>query len=103
MQLAYVELLYDTGRREEALQRIDQLIAFSPQSPIAYFWRAKVLLQLQRTGEAAKAAEESIRLQPNLPLAHSLLLRIYQMQGRTQEAAEQAQWLSDYQRRMESR
>ena len=103
LQLAYVELLYDAGRREEALQRVDQLIAVAAQAPTAYFWRAKVLLQLQRTHEAAKAAEESIRLQPNLPEAHSLLLRIYQMQGRTPEAGEQAQWLSDYQRRMESR
>jgi len=85
------------------LQRVDQLIAVAPQAPTAYFWRAKVLLQLQRTDEAVKAAEESIRVQPNLPEAHSLLLRIYQMQGRTPEAAEQAQWLTDYQRRVESR
>lgn len=102
LQLAYVELLYDTGRPDQALQKIDQLIATEPGAPMAYFWRAKVLLQLQRLGEAAKAAEESIRLQPNLPFAHNLLIRIYQMQGRTREAAEQAQWLSDYQRRVES-
>jgi tetratricopeptide (TPR) repeat protein len=70
---------------------------------MAYFWRAKILLRLQRMDEAAKAAEECVRLQPNLPLAHNLLVRIYQKQGRTQEAAEQAKWLSDYQRRMESR
>jgi predicted CXXCH cytochrome family protein len=99
LQLALVELLYETGRAEEALKRIDEVIASSPQTPMAYFWRARVLLQLRRTDEAASAAEESIRLQPEIPAAHNLLIRIYQMQGRTQEAAEQAQWLRDYERR----
>lgn len=103
LQLAWAELLYDTGRPQEALQRVDQLIAAVPQAPMAYVWRAKVLLQLQRPDQAAQAAEESIRLQPDLPAAHNLLIRIYQLQGRTREAAQQAQWLRDYQRRLESR
>jgi tetratricopeptide (TPR) repeat protein len=102
LQLAYVELLSDTGRAEEAQKRIDQVIAAVPNSPMAFFWRAKVLLQLHRTAEAAGAAEESIRLQPQLPEAHNLLVRIYQMQGRTKEAAQQAEWLRDYQRRTQS-
>jgi predicted CXXCH cytochrome family protein len=103
LQLAYVELLYDTGRQQEALQRVDQLMAAVPKLPMAYFWRAKVLLQLQRTDDAAKAAEEAVRLQPDLPAVHNVLIRIYQKQGRTQEAAQQAQWVSEYQRRMQSR
>ncbi len=69
---------------------------------MAYFWQAKVLLQLHRVDEAARAAEESIRLQPELPAGHNLLIGIYQMQGRTKEAAEQAAWLRDYERRIES-
>jgi predicted CXXCH cytochrome family protein len=99
LQLAYVELLSEAGRTEEARQRIDNVIADVPNAALAYFWRAKVLLQLQRTPEAAGAAEESIRLQPELPQAHNLLVRIYQMQGRTKEATDQAEWLRDYQRR----
>lgn len=102
LQLAYVELLSDTGRAEEARKRVDQAIAAVPNSPLAHFWRAKVLLELHRTAEAAGAAEESIRLQPQLPEAHNLLVRIYQMQGRTKEAAQQAEWLRDYQRRTQS-
>lgn len=102
LQLAFVELLDETGRTEEALKRIDQLIAAVPKAPMAHFWRARVLLQLHRSDDAASAAEESVRLQPELPLAHTLLIRIYQMQGRTKEAAQQAQWLRDYERRMES-
>ncbi len=102
LQLAYVELLSDTGRAEEAQKRIDQVIAAVPDSPMAFFWKAKVLLELHRTSEAAGAAEESIRLQPQLPEAHNLLVRIYQMQGRTKEAAQQAEWLRDYQRRTQS-
>jgi len=102
LQLAYVELLSDTGRAGEAQKRIDQVIAAVPDSPMAFFWKAKVLLELHRTAEAAGAAEESIRLQPQLPEAHNLLVRIYQMQGRTKEAAQQAEWLRDYQRRTQS-
>ncbi len=103
LQLAFVELLYETGRAEEALKQIDAVIAAAPATPMAHLWRARVLLQLHRTDEAARAAEESIRLLPELPPAHNLLLRIYQMQGRTKEAAEQAKWLRDYQQRTESR
>jgi predicted CXXCH cytochrome family protein len=103
LELAFVELLYETGRPEEALKQIDNTIKAAPRAPMAYFWRAKVLLQLHRTDEAASAAEESVRLLPDLPLAHNLLLRIYLMQGRTKEAAQQAEWLREYQRRMESR
>jgi predicted CXXCH cytochrome family protein len=101
LQLAFAELFYETGRAEEALKRIDEVIAAAPQAPMAYFWRAKVLLQLHRTAEAASAAEEAVRLLPELPLAHNLLIRIYQMQGRTKEAAEQVQWLRNYERRKE--
>jgi tetratricopeptide (TPR) repeat protein len=103
LQLAYVELLYETGRPEDALKRVDDLIAAVPKAPMAYFWRAKVLLQLHRIDEAAKAAEESIRLLPDLPEAHNLLIRIYQMQGRSTEAAQQAEWVKDYERRMQAR
>ena len=102
LQLSFVELLYETGRPEETLKKVDELIAKVPNTPMAQFWRAKVLLQLHRTGEAASAAEESIRLRPELPEAHNLVLKIYQMQGRTKEAAQQAEWLRDYERRKES-
>ncbi len=100
LQLAFVELLSETGRAGEAQKRIDEVVAAVPNDPMAHFWRAKVLLQLHRAGEAAGAAEESIRLQPQLPEAHNLLIRIYQMLGRTKEAAQQAEWLRDYQRRI---
>lgn len=102
-QLSFAELLSDTGRADEALQRIDSAIAIAPQAPMAHFWQAKVLLQLHRTNEAASAAEQAERLMPDLPLAHNLLVKIYELQGRTKEAAQEAQWLRDYQRRTESR
>jgi len=103
VQLAYAELLLETSRAEEGLKHIDGLIAAIPDAPMAYFWRGKLLLELHRTDEAARAAEESIRLLPQLPQAHNLLLKIYLMQGRTKEAAQQAEWLRDYERRMQSR
>lgn len=101
-QLAYVELLSESGHAEEALKRVDDLIAAVPQTAKAYFWRAKVLLELRRVGEAASAGEESVRLLPEFPEAHNLLLKIYQTQGRAKEAAQQAQWLRDYQLRKDS-
>jgi protein O-GlcNAc transferase len=103
LQLTFAELLYETGRASEALARIDESLASDPTLTIGYFWRARVLLQLGRTSEAASAAEQSIRLLPQLPFAHNLLMKIYLMQGRTREANEQAQWLRDFQRRLESR
>ena len=102
LQLAFTELLYQTGRPEEALKRVDALIAAVPKSAPAYFWEAKVLLRLHRVDEAARAAEQSIRIEPEAPAAHNLLIGIYQVQGRTKEAAEQAAWLRDYERRIES-
>jgi predicted CXXCH cytochrome family protein len=103
LQLAYAELLYETGHAEEALEPIDVAVAADTKSPTAYFWRAKVLLQLRRIDEAGAAARESIRLFPDSPLAHNLLIRIYQIQGRANEAAQEAEWLREYQRRIESR
>ena len=103
LQLAFAELLYRTGRTDEALKRVDDLIAAVPKSSLAYFWQAKLLLQLHRVAEAARAAEESVRLAPDAPAAHNLLIGIYQMQGRSKEAAEQAAWLRNYERRIESR
>ena len=103
LQVAFAELLSETSRFEEALKHLEELIAGVPDAPMAHFWRAKVLLQLHRTDEAARAAEESIRLLPQFVQAHNLLLKIYLMQGRTKEAAQQAEWLRDYQLRMESR
>ncbi|HUK18678.1 MAG TPA: ammonia-forming cytochrome c nitrite reductase subunit c552 [Bryobacteraceae bacterium] len=103
LQLAYVGLLYDTGRAEEALKRIEQVTAALPKAPLAWFWRAKVLVQLDRAAEAAAAAEQSVRLLPDFPQAHNLLIRIYQKQGRSREAAQEAAWLRDYERRVKSR
>lgn len=102
LQLAFAELLYRTARTEEALKRVDGLIAAVPKSALAYFWQAKLLFELHHVDEAARAAEESIRLEPEAPAAHSLLIGIYQMQGRTKKAEEQAAWLRDYERRIES-
>ena len=101
-QLAYVELLYDTGRAQQALERVDNLIDALPDAAAAYLWRARVLLQLERVNDAATSAEQAVKLQPDVVTAHNLLLRIYQMQGRSKEAAQQAEWLRDYQRRIES-
>jgi tetratricopeptide (TPR) repeat protein len=99
LQLAYVELLADTGRAAEALARAESLAP----TALTQFWRAKLLLQLHRTDDASAAARESLQLDPNLPQVHNLLIRLYQLQGRPQDAAREAQWLRDYERRVQSR
>lgn len=98
-QLAYVELLYDSGHTEQALRQVDGFLAAVPNAPAALVWRARILLQMHRVNDAAQSAEEALKLQPNLVATHNLLLRIYQMQGRSKEAAQQAEWLREYQRR----
>jgi len=103
LQLAFAELLAETGRTEEALKPIDTAIAVAPQSGVAYFWRARIMLELHHADEALVAAQQSVHLMPDSLAAHSLLLKIYQMQGRAEEAGHEAEWLRDYQRRVESR
>ncbi|MGB2592929.1 MAG: ammonia-forming cytochrome c nitrite reductase subunit c552 [Candidatus Acidiferrum sp.] len=102
LQLAFIELLFETGRTPEALKKVDGLIEADPKAAMAYYWRARVLLQLERTAEAATAAEEAIGLLPQFPEAHNLLLKIYLMQGRAKEAKQQAEWLQEYERHKES-
>lgn len=102
LQLAYAELLDDTGRPEEALKRVEALSGAVPKAPEAYFWRAKLLLELRRTDAAASAAEEAVRLRPEFVEGHNLLLKIYQKQGRAKEAAQEAEWLREHERRNES-
>jgi len=103
LELTIAELLYETGRNDEALARVDAALASDPSLVIGHFWRARILLRLGRLGDAAVAAEQSVRLLPQLPLGHNLLVRIYQMQGRAHDADEQAQWLRDFQQRLDSR
>jgi predicted Zn-dependent protease len=95
-------LLDETGHPDDALKRVDAVIATAPKMAPAYLWRARLLIELHRPADAAAAAEESVRFAPDAPAAHNLLMRIYQMLGRTKEAAEQAEWLRDYERRMQS-
>ena len=95
-------MLYENRTPEEALKKVDEVIAKLPNTPWPT-WRAKVLLELNRTGARRRVRrEESIRQLPQFPEAHNRLLKIYQKQGRTKEAAQQAEWLRDYERRMES-
>ena len=91
--LVYAELLYDTKRTDEALRRVDEALRATPDSPMAFFWKAKILFGADRLKPASEAAEEAIRLAPELPFAHVLLMNIYQALGRSDAAAAQAEWL----------
>jgi tetratricopeptide (TPR) repeat protein len=100
MLLVYAELLYETGRTELALQRVDEALVGNGSLAMGYFWRARLLLHLNRLPEAAAAAERSINLIPQLPYSRNLLMRIYQALGRPADAALQADWLRQYEERL---
>jgi tetratricopeptide (TPR) repeat protein len=91
--LVFAQLLYETNRSAEALQRIDQAIAARPDLAMGYFWRGKVLYGLGRLPEAAQAEEKASKMIPDYAYPRSLLVKIYQAQGRMEKAAEQAEWL----------
>jgi tetratricopeptide (TPR) repeat protein len=97
--LVHAELLYETGRLEQALERAESAIRAHPDAGLAHFWQGRVLLSLGRLSQAAGAGEKAVGLLPQLPYAHNLLLRIYQRQGRVQEAAREARWLREFEDR----
>ncbi len=98
--LVYAELLDETFRPWEALRRTDLAVEATPNSTMAHFWRARILMRLGRLTEAAEAAERSVELAPHLPFGHNLLVQIYRRQGRSEDAARQASWVREYQNRI---
>ncbi len=100
--LVFAQLLYETGRLERALERIDQAIQSRPDLAMGYVWRGKVLYRMGRFEDAATAEEKAMHMIPEFSYPRSLLLKIYQAQGRTEKAAEQAEWLRAYEDRLNS-
>lgn len=60
----------ETGKREEALDLIEQAIAEDPNFYEAYCNKAAITAQLGRYGDAAKALEQATTLRPKLAEPH---------------------------------
>jgi tetratricopeptide (TPR) repeat protein len=93
LRFSWVELLYDAGRYEEAIQQVDVALAASPENASGHFWRARILHQQQRIPEAIAEAEKARDLSPESPGPRGLLVRLYQNVGRAADAGREVEWL----------
>jgi tetratricopeptide (TPR) repeat protein len=57
--------LLASGKYEEALEQLEQVIRSDPEDAIAYSNKAMILLPLQRYQEALDACEQAIRIKPD--------------------------------------
>jgi tetratricopeptide (TPR) repeat protein len=96
LQLGYGQLLLQSGRNKEALDRFDQATQLAPELSDAQLWRARALLRIGRVNEAMQAAERAERLSPNTAAPHALLVKIYRLAGNEELAAKEASWLREY-------
>ncbi|HEY6341235.1 MAG TPA: tetratricopeptide repeat protein [Bryobacteraceae bacterium] len=93
LRFSWVELLYDAGRYQEAIQQVDIALASSPENSSAHFWRARILSQQQKVPEAIAEAEKARDLSPESPGPRGLLVRLYQKVGQAADAGREAEWL----------
>lgn len=93
VMITYAESLYEDGHTREALLYADRAVQQWPTNSIAWFWRARLLLDLGRKEDALKDAQESVRLAPQLAFGHTVLLQIYRKLGRIEDAGREAEWL----------
>ncbi len=57
-------ILHETGKPEEALQKMSEALAIDPGDPAANYQEAKILLDLARTDEALTYAKKAATLDP---------------------------------------
>lgn len=93
LRFSWVELLYEAGRYEEAIEQADMALAAHPENSSAHFWRARILHQQQQVPAAIAEAEKARDLSPESPGPRSLLVRLYQKVGRAADAGREVEWL----------
>ena len=75
-----------SNRLEEALARVDRILAKAPETDRGHGLRAKILFSLARHEEALAAVREAVRLMPSRVEHHYLLGRFLHALQRPQEA-----------------
>jgi tetratricopeptide (TPR) repeat protein len=93
LRFSWVQLLYEAGRYDEAIQQVNVALAAHPDNASGHFWRALILHQQQQIPEAIAEAEKARDLSPDSLGPRSLLVRLYQKVGRTADAGREAEWL----------
>jgi tetratricopeptide (TPR) repeat protein len=93
LRFSWVELLYEAGRYQEAIQQVDLALAAHPENASGHFWRARILYQQQQVPGAIAEAEKARDLSPESLGPRSLLVRLYQKVGRIADAGREAEWL----------
>ena len=91
--IGYIQLYFETGRLEEALQQADAALRRLPDEAQVLAWRGRLLYRLGRLSEAATASEAAIAIDPNMADARNLLVRIYSRMGRNDAAQRHIDWL----------
>src|ERR1700730_15676093 len=75
--------LAETGKVNEALAMIDQVIATDPNNWRSYFLKSAVLILAKRGGEALKEIDTSINLARRSNVSAGLLAELYQSKARS--------------------
>jgi TolB-like protein/cytochrome c-type biogenesis protein CcmH/NrfG len=88
-RLWYAELLYETGRHEEAHAEFRQALEIDPFSMILNRMYGESLYYARRYDEAIVQLRKTIELDPNFPSAHISLFNAYVVTGKTREAVEE--------------
>ena len=94
--IARVQLLYETGRLEVALNAAESAVASRPGHPMTLYWRGTIRFRLGRLDQALRDAHASIAASPGLPFGRNLVVRIRRAQGRLADAAAEVEWLRQY-------
>ena len=84
------KLLLQSGRRDEALGRLREAVASSPEFGTGHLYLAKALLDAGDLAGAEAAARRGLGASPDeavAPLGHYVLADVYARRGRSRESA----------------
>ena len=82
------EKLKDAGKLDEAVVKLNELLAADPAYTLAHSGLAVILGRLKRHDEAVKHAVRACELEPNDPFSFTALSVTYQRAGHIPEAEE---------------
>jgi len=86
--LILLSLQVRRGNHQAAIQTLDTLIERRPDLAIAKYYKAKVLIDMDRLDEAERILLELIESEEDIPSAYMDLINIYEYEGRHEEEKE---------------
>ena len=82
-------VLSPTGRLEESLVALQRSASLDPLNPLAAFYLAGVLAQMNRCDEAIRQARANLELEPRFWLQRIVVARCHEVHGRFAEAIDE--------------